>query len=101
VTISVVKYRSAPEIMDAMLRSIKSGVPKTHIMYRAFLSYKQLEEYLEILQVRGLVIYEKNLRLFQITEKGVRYMNVYDELNELVPPTDRKVPTVKELFAAV
>jgi predicted transcriptional regulator len=74
-----------------MLRSIKSGVPKTHIMYSAFLSYKQLEDYLPILEERGLVNYEEYSHLFQITEKGVRYMNVYDELRELVPPTDRKI----------
>ena len=74
-----------------MLRSIKSGVPKTHIMYSAFISYKQLEDYLSILEERGLVNYEEYSRLFRITEKGVRYMNVYDELRELVPPTDRKI----------
>ena len=77
-----------------MLRSIKSGVPKTHIMYSAFLSDKQLEEYLGILEETGLVNYEEYSRLFQITEKGVRYMSVYDELRELVPPTDRKVLTI-------
>ena len=77
-----------------MLRSIKSGAPKTRIMYSAFHSHKQLEDYLSILEERGLVNYEEYLRIFQITEKGVRYMNVYDELRELVPPTDRKIYAV-------
>jgi predicted transcriptional regulator len=73
-----------------MLRSIKSGVPRTHMMYRAFLSHSQLKEYLEILEKRGLVSYVESSQIIQISEKGVRYMNVYDELSELIPPEDRR-----------
>ena len=46
------KYRSSTEIIDSMLRSIRSGATKTHIMYRAYMSYSQLKEYLKLLEER-------------------------------------------------
>jgi predicted transcriptional regulator len=79
------------EIIDAILRSIKSGVSRTQIMYKAFLSHAQLKEYLKILEDRGLVRYEEQSRLVRITERGVRYMNVYEELAELVPSVEHEL----------
>lgn len=71
-----------------MLRSIKSGATKTHIMYKAYLSYVQLKEYLKLLQERELIKYEEGSRVYTITEKGLRFMNAYDKISELVPSTE-------------
>jgi predicted transcriptional regulator len=79
------KYRSSTEIMDSMLRSIRSGATKTHIMYRAYMSYSQLKEYLKLLEERQLIKYEPGSQLYMLTEKGLRFMNAYDKINELVP----------------
>jgi predicted transcriptional regulator len=79
------KYRSSTEIIDSMLRSIRSGATKTHIMYRAYMSYSQLKEYLKLLEERQLIKYEPGSQLYVLTEKGLRFMNAYDKINELVP----------------
>ncbi len=82
------KYRSSTEIIDSMLRSIKSGATKTHIMYRAYMSYSQLKEYLKLLEERQLIKYEPGSSLYVLTEKGLKFMNAYDKINELVPSTN-------------
>ena len=84
------KYRGSTEIIDSMLRSIKSGATKTHIMYKAYLSYVQLKEYLKLLQERELINYEEGSRLYTITEKGLRFMNAYDKISELVPSIEER-----------
>jgi predicted transcriptional regulator len=53
-------------------------------MYRAYLSYSQLKEYLSLLQDRQLLKYEEGSQVYTITEKGLRFMNAYDEIRELV-----------------
>jgi predicted transcriptional regulator len=55
-----------------MLRSINSGgSTKTVLMYRAYLSYRQMQGYLKLLQERELISYQFGTRMFQITGKGV------------------------------
>ena len=68
-----------------MLRSIRSGATKTHIMYRAYMSYSQLKEYLKLMEERQLIKYEPESQLYILTEKGLKFMNVYEKINELVP----------------
>ncbi len=79
------KYRGSTEIIDTMLRSIKSGATKTHIMYKAYMSYSQLQGYLKLLQERDLISYEAGSQMFHITEKGLRFMNAFEKISELVP----------------
>jgi len=79
------KYRSNTEIIDTMLRSIRSGATKTSIMYKAYMSYAQLKEYLKLLEARQMITFETESQLYHITEKGVRFMNAYEKINELVP----------------
>jgi DNA-binding IclR family transcriptional regulator len=53
-------------------------------MYKAYLSYSQLKEYLTLLQERDLLKYEEGTQHYTITEKGLRFINAYDEIRELV-----------------
>ena len=43
------KYRSRTEIVAMILEAANGGATKTKIMYKAFLSYAQLKEYLSVL----------------------------------------------------
>lgn len=79
------KYRSRTEIIDSMLRSIRSGATKTHIMYRAYMSYAQLKEYLALLQDKSLIVFDQKTQLYRLTEKGLKFMDAYDKIYELVP----------------
>ena len=76
------KYRNSTEIIDSMLRSIGSGATKTHIMYRAYLSYAQLKEYLTLLESRNLIANDAPARLYRLTEKGLQFMNAYERIHE-------------------
>jgi predicted transcriptional regulator len=79
------KYRSSTEIIDSMLRSIGSGSTKTQIMYRSYLSFSQLKEYLKLLEERRLIAVDSATKLYTLTEKGLQFMNAYDRIQELVP----------------
>jgi predicted transcriptional regulator len=81
------KYRSSTEIIDTILRSLDAGATRTRIMYKAYLSYSQLKEYLSLLQDRQLLKYEEGSQIYTITEKGLRFMNAYDDIRELVSGT--------------
>jgi predicted transcriptional regulator len=52
-----VKYRSRTEIVAMILEAANGGATKTKIMYKAFLSYAQLREYLSVLMENALLEY--------------------------------------------
>ncbi len=59
-------------------------------MYNAYLSYSQLKEYIGLLEKRNLIRLDATLQLYFITEKGVKFMNAYQEIHELIAGTDEK-----------
>ncbi len=52
-------YRSRTEIASRILESATGGTTKTKVVYKVFLSYAQLKEYLTVLEVSGLLAYDK------------------------------------------
>ena len=79
--------RSRTEIVAMILDAANGGTTKTKIMYFAFLSYDQLNEYLSILIENNLVEYLDGTHTFKTTEKGLNYLNVYNEIRKLLPQT--------------
>lgn len=66
------------DIMAEILKVARDGAKKTHIVYKANLNFKVLEEYLEKMISAGLVTILKEKRnLIQTTEKGVTYLKNY------------------------
>ena len=59
-------------------------VTKTKIMYRAYLSYNKLGEYLTDLEESELLEYEVGARTYRTTEKGKRYLEINSRMNELI-----------------
>jgi predicted transcriptional regulator len=79
------KYRSNIEILGQIVQIANgSNVTKTQIMYRAFLSYNQLEEHLMFLIQKGLLLYDENTRTFRTTEKGIRFLEIYNHLKDMI-----------------
>jgi predicted transcriptional regulator len=78
------KYRSRTEIVAMILDSAIAGATKTKIMYKAFLSYNQLKEYLSYMAENDLIRYEEGTQLYRITDKGRKYIQVYTEIDEMV-----------------
>jgi predicted transcriptional regulator len=80
--------RSRTEIVDSILDAAKGeGETKTKIMYFAFLSYNQLNEYLSILIENNLLEYLDGTRTFKTTEKGLHFLKMHNEIKKLLPQT--------------
>ncbi|HEX7031365.1 MAG TPA: winged helix-turn-helix domain-containing protein [Nitrososphaera sp.] len=82
------KYRNRTEVVASILQAAMGGATKTKIMYRAFLSFAQLKEYLLILEENGLLHYNKEESKFMTTNKGMKFLRIYEQLDNLVnvPP---------------
>jgi predicted transcriptional regulator len=78
------KYRSRIEIITMILESARTGASKTKIMYKSYLSYSQLVDYLKILETNRLLTYEEGRQLYKITEKGNKFLNASSEINDLM-----------------
>jgi predicted transcriptional regulator len=78
------KYRSRTEIVGSILDAANGGATKTKIMYKAFLSYDQLKEYLSVLIENNLIEYLDGTRTFKTTEKGLNFLKMHNELGELL-----------------
>jgi predicted transcriptional regulator len=85
-------YRSRTEIAAHILQAANdyNEITKTKIMYVAFLSYKQLQEYLPSLIENGLLEYLEGTKSFKITEKGLKFLKIYEKIQELV--AEMKLP---------
>ena len=81
------KYRSRTEIVSNILEAVNGGVTKTKIMYKAYLSYNQLKEYLSILIENNLIEYLDGTNKFKTTEKGLNLLKMHNEMAELLQTT--------------
>ena len=86
---SLVLQRSRWDIMATVLEIAKSPESKTHVMYRANLSFRQLERYLELLLEKGFLkvseaSHSRAAKLFVTTDKGLSFLEAYHRLEEIV-----------------
>ena len=81
----IMRHRSDTEIIALILEAINinSGTTQTRIRYEAYLSYAQLKGYLSSLLEKDLIEYQKADRIYVITEKGMHFLQVYNQLNQL------------------
>jgi len=80
--------RSRTEIMESILDAANGkGETKTKIMYFAFLSYNQLNEYLSLLIENNLIEYLDGTKTFRTTEKGLHFLKMNNEIKKLLPQT--------------
>jgi len=78
------KYRSRTEIVAMILEAANGGATKTRIMYKAFLSYAQLREYLSVLIENNLLEYLEGSQTYKTTEKGLNFLKMHSEIGELL-----------------
>jgi len=78
------KYRSRTEIVSMILEAANGGATKTKIMYKAFLSYAQLKEYLSVLIENNLLEYLEGIQTYKTTEKGFNLLKMHNEIGELL-----------------
>lgn len=87
------KYRSRTEIVSMILEAANGGATKTRIMYKAFLSYAQLKEYLSVLIENNLLEYLEGVQTYKTTEKGFNLLKMHNEIGELLqtPITESRI----------
>jgi predicted transcriptional regulator len=78
------KYRSRTEIVSMILEAANGGATKTRIMYKAFLSYAQLREYLSVLIENNLLEYLEGTQTYKTNEKGFNLLKMHNEIGELL-----------------
>jgi predicted transcriptional regulator len=67
-----------------ILDSVTVGTTKTKIMYKAYLSYTQLKEYLSLLEGSGMIAYEDGTQIYRITDKGRKFLKLSIEIDDMV-----------------
>ena len=89
------KRRDKLQIIANILKITKRGVKKTKIMYKANLSFTQLEQYLHLLLQRGLLREENST--YYATEKGLKLYGKYTELMGMLEVDHPKPPYINGL----
>ena len=65
-----------------------NGIKKTHILYRANLSYRQLEKFLEVLISKELLM--KEFDSYKTTSKGVAFIEECAKIQSLLGESNKK-----------
>jgi len=80
--------RTRVEILANILQVASNRTLKTHIMYRANLSHRQLEKYLSFLETNGMLeqlLDVDGVMKFHVTQKGVDFLKDYQRLSSYLP----------------
>ena len=83
------KYRSRTELASNILEAANGGATKTKIMYKAFLSYAQLKEYLAMLIQNDLMAHDIE-GIYRTTSKGFRFLETSRQLGGLLVPISQQ-----------
>jgi predicted transcriptional regulator len=87
------KRRNRLYIIAEILTIAMDGSLKTQIMYRANLSFAQLNEYLSyLLEIHLLKIQKENgKRIYKTTAKGNKYLEKYEDIAVLLDNNEKNV----------
>jgi predicted transcriptional regulator len=80
------KHRTEEEIAALILQSMASTdnrATQTIILHKAYLAFAQLKQFLVHLLEKGLIQYHQEQRIYTITQKGMLFLQVYNQLNQL------------------
>ena len=69
------KTRNTDQTITSILCAAVDGITKTKIMYKSFITYDQLNDYLSLLLEKGLIEYTEGERLYRTTPKGVDFLH--------------------------
>jgi len=83
------KRRDRHDIVAEILKTARGGKIKTHIMYKAKLSYSQINEYLSLLIEKGflenMAMKRKRqvITMYRTTKKGMEFLDHVESINKL------------------
>ena len=79
--------RSRQELFATILKSAASnseGTRITKIMYDSFLSYTTISRDLKKLMKAGLLVNEPDITRYKITDKGLKFLELAEKMNDLI-----------------
>lgn len=71
--------------MFDILKAIASGTERpTHIMYKANLSWKVMQQYMRTLETQGIVVPNEEMgrRIYRLSEKGFKLLEQFNSVRE-------------------
>ena len=81
--------RSVTEITVQILEAVNGyynddneGITLTNIMTQIFLSHEQTKEYLMLLIEDDLLSYDSTMRTYKTTEKGLTFLQAYNQIDQ-------------------
>jgi predicted transcriptional regulator len=85
------KRRDKLSIIAEILEIAKDGTLKTQIMYRANLSFAQLNDYIKFMLKVGLLnkLRANGKDVYVATEKGIDFLHQHSELTELLKEKEK------------
>lgn len=96
------KRRADLDIYATILKAIveRRGISKTHIMYRANISFRQLQNYLALLLKLELAreVEREDRMTYEVTDKGKQLLEYYEKVKELM--TTEKQPYAEKMGKA-
>ncbi len=90
------KYRSKLQIIAEILEIVRQGAKKTHIMYRANLSYKLLCKYLDEVLDCGLVRVDRGEDCYVVAPKGEKFLEQFNSYMRRRAQVKRELESVNE-----
>jgi predicted transcriptional regulator len=79
-------YRNRNEIISQILdiANCADGITKSKMMYKAYLSHDQLQEYTILLIDNDMLHYDSTMRTFRTTEKGHEFLQAYGQIDQML-----------------
>jgi len=84
------RRRDRHDIVAEILKTAREGKIKTHIMYKAKLSYSQINTYLQLLVEKGFLENKtikrkkQTINVYKTTPKGIIYIDNIETVNQLL-----------------
>jgi predicted transcriptional regulator len=91
--------RSRDDIISDILEVASGGgiATKMGIMYKTFLSHAQMKNYLTYLTQHDLIEYDVGAQIYKTTEKGLRFLDTYSQMDDMIKDGPLSPPTTKSL----
>lgn len=79
------KNRSRNHIISEILDAANDGnATKTKLMYKAYLSFGQIKEYLSVLTENDLLSYDAHTQTFKTTKRGLMFLKAYNQMHDMI-----------------
>ena len=92
------KHRSKEEIVANILKAALKKTTKTRIMRRTYISYNLLQKYLSYASVNGLILYDHRSNEYQISSKGIQYLDYFNQYRDIVSDLALKKSMISQML---